>query len=61
MGRTVFYCNRKIRSFLRRQQRNAVVASTLTFDLVAGRRVLAVDGIPIERCDAILNNETKVV
>ncbi len=59
-GRTVFYANRKIRSFLRRQARNAIVNSTLTWDMVAGRRVLAIDGVPIERCDAIVNTETVV-
>lgn len=60
MGRPVFYANRKITSYLRRQIMNKVVNSTLTMDQVAGRRVLAFDGIPVRRTDALINTEAKL-
>jgi len=60
MGTPVFYCNRTIKSFLRRQQLNKVASSTLAMEDVAGRKVMAIDGVPIKRCDAITNAETVV-
>jgi hypothetical protein len=60
MGRPVLYCNRTIKSFLRRQAKAAVTNSTLTMDMLAGKRVMAVDGIPVRRVDAIHSNETAV-
>lgn len=59
IGRPVFYCNRTVRSFLRRQITNKSNVN-LTLDQVAGRRVLAFDDIPVRRCDAILNTEAVV-
>ncbi len=58
--RPVFYCSRLVRSFLRRQIANKVASSTLTMDTVAGKRVVAFDGIPVRRCDGILNTEAVV-
>jgi hypothetical protein len=55
--RPAFYCSRTVRSFLRRQIANKVASSTLTMDTVAGKRVVAFDGIPVRRTDAILNTE----
>lgn len=60
MGRAAFYCSRTVRSFLRRQIANKVAASTLTMDTVAGKRVVAFDGIPVRRVDGILNTETSL-
>ncbi len=60
MGRPVFYCNRTVKSFLRRQIANKVASSTLTMDQVAGKHVLTFDGVPVKRCDAILNTETAI-
>lgn len=60
MGRAVFYANRTIASFLRRQIANKVVASTLAMDTVGGKRVLSFDGIPFRRTDAITNGEATV-
>lgn len=60
MGRPVFYCNRTVKSFLRRQIANKVAASTLTMDQVAGKHVLALDGIPVKRCDALLSTESTI-
>jgi hypothetical protein len=60
MGRPVFYCSRHVRSFLRRQMTHRVKQSTLTFDMVAGQRVLALDGVPVRRCDALAANEDAV-
>jgi hypothetical protein len=59
MGRPVFYCNRTVRSFLRRQTLNKSNVH-LNLDQVAGKRVLDFDGVPVKRCDAILNTEATV-
>lgn len=56
MGRAVFYCNKTIRSFLRRQITNKANVN-LTLENYAGRKVVAFDGIPMQRCDAILSTE----
>jgi hypothetical protein len=60
MGRPVFYCNRTVKSFLRRQIANRV-ASNLTLDNVSGKHVMAFDGIPVKRCDSILSTEAAIV
>lgn len=59
MGKPVFYVNQKIRSFLRRQIMNKTVTQ-LTLDSVAGKKVLAFDGIPVRRSDQLLNTESQV-
>lgn len=59
LGRPVFYCNRTVRSILRRQIANRVAAN-LSLDTVSGKTVMSFDGIPVRRCDAILNTEATV-
>lgn len=61
MGRKAFYLPRKLRSFLRRQITNKVVASTLTAEGVGGKEVVAFSGIPCRRTDALLLTEARVV
>lgn len=61
MGRPAFYMPRKIRSFLRRQITNKVAASTLTMEEIAGKKVVAFDGVPCRRTDALLLTEARVV
>lgn len=60
-GKCVFAMSRAVRSVLRRQIANKVAQSTLTMDTVAGKRVLAFDGIPVRRCDGLLSTEDAVV
>ena len=60
MGRAVFYVNRTIREKLRLGILEKTNTQT-TFETVAGKRVMMFDGIPVKRCDAILNTETRVV
>ena len=60
LGRPAFDMNRRARSFLRRQMLDEVAASTLTRDQIGGTLVLAFAGIPVRRCDALLNTETGV-
>ena len=60
MGRPVFYTNRGVKSFLRRQIANKVAASTLTSDMVAGKHVTMFDGVPVKRCDQLLNTEAGI-
>lgn len=59
-GRPVIYCNRTIKSFLRRQQKNSKNVQISIAD-VAGRKVMVLDEVPVRRCDAILNTEATVV
>lgn len=61
MGRPCFYMPRKIRSFLRRQITNKVAGSTLTMEQIAGKSVVAFDGVPCRRTDALLLTEARVV
>ena len=61
MGRPAFYMPRKLRSFLRRQIANKVAGSTLTMEDVGGKKVVALDGVPVRRTDAILLTEARVV
>lgn len=58
-GRAAFYCNKTIRSFLRRQVKNTSNVH-LSLEDVAGKKALAFDGIPIRRVDALLNTEATV-
>lgn len=60
MGRPAFYCNRTIKSFLRRQMVNKVAGSTLSMDLVAGKPVMTFGGVPVRRVDALNSSETAV-
>jgi hypothetical protein len=55
----VFYANRTIRSYLRRQIGNR--GNILyTPDTVAGKPVLSIGEVPVHRVDALVNTETKV-
>lgn len=60
-GRPVFYMNRSLRSFLRRQMIETVKQSTLTMEDIAGKRIPAFDGIPIRRVDILATDEARVV
>jgi hypothetical protein len=60
-GRAAFYVPRNIRSMLRRQQINAIKNSTLTIEQMSGKKVLAFDGVPIKRVDALSSDEARVV
>lgn len=56
-----YYCNRTIRSFLRRQTVNKVANSTLMYDEVDGKPALMFGEVPVRRVDAILNSEARVI
>jgi hypothetical protein len=59
LGRPVFYMNRPVRTRLRLARLNKDNVR-LTFDNVEGKKVMAFDGIPVKRCDAIVNTEALV-
>jgi len=64
-GRAAFYCNRKVRGFVRRQILNKTVGSSLTIEQLTranGARIHVpmFDGIPIRRCDQLTNTEAAV-
>jgi hypothetical protein len=61
LGHKVFYMNRTVRRFLRKETREAVGGGGgLTYENVNGRRIMSFDDIPIKRVDALLNTETVV-
>lgn len=59
LGRPVWYMNRSARTKLRLARLNKTNVQ-LTFDTVEGKKVMAFDGIPVKRCDAISKDEAKV-
>jgi hypothetical protein len=61
MGNCAFYTNRRTRSFLRRQIINKTAPSSLTWENIAGKKVVVFDGIPVRRVDGITNAETAIL
>jgi hypothetical protein len=64
-GRAAFYCNRKIRGFIRRQIMNKTVNSSLTIEQLTRAngaliRTPMFDGIPIRTVDQLTNTETGI-
>lgn len=59
VGNPVWYVNRTIREKLRLGILEKV-ATNLTWETVAGKRVMMFDGYRVERCDALLNTESLV-
>lgn len=59
LGRPVIYCNRTVRTWLRIMM-NEKSNVHLSLEEVAGKKVLAFDGIPVRRCDRILNTEAAI-
>lgn len=58
-GRACWYMSRTLRTYLRTGILDKV-SNQLTYDTVAGKRVLAFDGIPVRRVDQISHSETVV-
>jgi hypothetical protein len=58
--RPVFYMNRRLRTFLRRQIINKTLNSSLTQETIAGKSVTMFDGIPVRRTDALAADEALV-
>lgn len=56
-----FYMDRTVRTKLRQQVAAGVANSTLTTDILGGKRVVAFDEIPVRRVDALLIDEATVV
>ena len=59
-GRAAFYMNRRLREKLRLGILEKV-SSNLTWETVAGERVMTFDDIPVRRTDALINTESRVV
>jgi hypothetical protein len=59
-GRKCFYVNRTVRTWLRIQILNRTL-NNLTWETVAGKRVMVFDEVPVRVCDAILNTEARIV
>lgn len=58
-GRAAFYMNRTLREKLRLGILERV-SSNLSWETVAGKRVMVFDDIPVRRTDALVNTETRV-
>jgi hypothetical protein len=58
-GKTAFYCNRTVRSFLRRQITRSDNVN-ISMSEVAGKKAVMFDEYPVRRVDSILNNEAKI-
>jgi hypothetical protein len=58
-GKCAWYCNKTIRSFLRRQITNKSNVH-LNIEEVAGKKALTFDGIPVRRVDKIVSNEETI-
>lgn len=61
VGRPVWYVNRTVRSFMRRQLINKVKNSTLSVEQVGGKRVIMFDEIPVKRVDSLTTDEARIV
>lgn len=62
LGQRVFYANRRVRRYLRKQVRADVAAGGgLTFENYLGKPALMFGTTPIRRLDALLNTEARVV
>lgn len=59
-GNAAFYMNRRLREKLRLGILEKV-STNLTFETVAGERVMTFDDIPVRRTDALINTESRVV
>lgn len=55
--RPVFYVNRQVNTFLHLQARNATKNSTLSTDMIDGRPITSLMGIPIRMTDALTSTE----
>lgn len=61
MGKAAFYMNRTCHQMLDIQKRNDVISGGgLTYENVDGKPVMSFRGIPIRRCDALLETEDPV-
>jgi hypothetical protein len=60
LGRPVFYCNSRVEGLLKKQLRKAASSTIRMDDITENRKVLSFDGVPIKRCDSILNTESAV-
>lgn len=60
VGRMAFYCNREVCAFLRKQIRYAANVN-ITMNEVAGKHVVAFDGVPVRRVDALEATEKRYV
>lgn len=58
-GRAAWYVNRTIREKLRLGITEKI-ANNLSWETVAGKRVMTFDDIPVRRCDALLNTEAAI-
>ena len=62
LGRRVFYMNRRVRRYLRKQFRSDVSAGGgTTYENIEGKPTLMFGSTPIRRVDAILNTEARVI
>jgi hypothetical protein len=59
MVKPVIYCNKTVRTWMRIQMIERANVN-FSFDDLAGKKVMTFDGIPVRRCDKILNTEPTI-
>ena len=60
-GRFYWYVNRTVEQWLKVQAyRDVKAGGGLTFDNVSGKNIMMLGGIPVHRCDRILNTEARI-
>lgn len=60
MGKAAWYMHPRVREGLRLLILEKIAPASLTYENVAGKRVMTFDGIPVRRCDQLLLTETAV-
>ena len=60
MGKCAFYMNRSVMQYLDIQRRDDVVTGGMRYDEVDGKLIPSFRGIPIRKCDALLETEAQV-
>ena len=61
MGKAVFYMNRSCMQMLDIQRRDDILGSGISYNDVDGKLIPHFRGIPIRKCDALLETESRVV
>jgi hypothetical protein len=60
-GKAAFYMNRSCEQYLDIQRKDAVMAGgQFSYDVVDGKQLMSFRGVPIRRCDVLLESESRV-
>jgi hypothetical protein len=60
-GRAAFYCNRTVYQMLDLQRRSSILGAGIQYEEVDGKIIPHFRGVPIRKCDSLLETEARVV